>query len=129
MKVEARDLIEIDSFFPNSVQITMSYVYLKNLLNMIQYMRAVYNRILAGISEPHEDSWLHDTVNVYDTKIGLDLVHDELYIPPGVVQPPFFHEKLPAAINFAGIGSMLASALARLIGESGRSYNSQFMYT
>lgn len=100
-------------------EIKISFVYLNNLLNMIQYMRAVYNRILAGIAEPHENSWLHDTVNVYDTKIGINLVRDELYIPPGIVQPPFFHQKLPAVINFAGIGSMLATAVARLIGESG----------
>ncbi|THD26166.1 Endothelin-converting enzyme 1 [Fasciola hepatica] len=117
---------EVPLIMRNDVKLDYAYrdlqissIHINSLIDMIQYLRGVYNRIYAGIAEPHEEAWLQNNMNVYDNKIGINLVRDELYVPPGVVQPPFFHHTLPSAINFAGIGSMLASAVAQMIGESG----------
>ncbi|TGZ58561.1 hypothetical protein CRM22_009588 [Opisthorchis felineus] len=96
-----------------------SYIYMENLLSSIAYLRAMYNRLLAGIADPDENDWLSDRVNVYDAKIGMQVVKDQLYVPLGAVQPPVYHHSLPATLNFATFGSMIATAMAHLLGEIG----------
>ncbi|KER18360.1 hypothetical protein T265_16112, partial [Opisthorchis viverrini] len=90
---------------------------MENLLSSIAYLRAMYNRLLAGIADPDENDWLSDRVNVYDAKIGMQIVKDQLYVPLGAVQPPVYHHSLPATLNFAAFGSMVATAMAHLLGE------------
>ncbi|KER33554.1 hypothetical protein T265_12598, partial [Opisthorchis viverrini] len=96
-----------------------SYVYMENLLSAVDYIRALNNRVLAGIADQVENDWLNDNVSVYDAKIGVHLVDDQLYVPLGALQPPVYHHNLPPALNFAGFGSMIGSAVARLLGEMG----------
>ncbi|CAL8098419.1 unnamed protein product [Calicophoron daubneyi] len=97
----------------------VSYVHSENLLSSIRYLRSIYNRVLAGVADPYENDWLARDVNVYDTKIGIQTLVDELFVPPGILQPPVYHHTFPASLNFAGLGSMVGSAMAELLGETG----------
>ncbi|TGZ58564.1 hypothetical protein CRM22_009590 [Opisthorchis felineus] len=96
-----------------------SYVYMENLLSAVAYIRTLNNRVLAGVADQVENDWLNYDVSVYDAKIGVHLVDDQLYVPLGALQPPVYHHNLPADLNFAGFGSMIGTAVARLLGEMG----------
>ncbi|KAF7261704.1 hypothetical protein EG68_00935 [Paragonimus skrjabini miyazakii] len=97
----------------------MTYVHITNILQAVKYLRSVNNRILGGVADPVETDWLSEDVNMYDAKIGIHILKDELYVPLGAIQPPVYHHTLPSSMNFAGFGSMIGTAIAHLLGELG----------
>lgn len=96
-----------------------SHNYLENLFSAIGYTRGIYNRLLMGVNETSEENWSSHDVMVYDTHVALQLQLDELFIPPGMLQPPIYHHDLPAAVNFGGLGSLVGTAMGILVGEYG----------
>jgi len=43
-----------------------------------------------------------------------------LFFPVGIMQPPMFHPDLPAYVNFAGLGRLIASKLFEIIDDNDR---------
>ncbi|KAA3677819.1 uncharacterized protein DEA37_0012348 [Paragonimus westermani] len=96
-----------------------TYLHVTNIMQAVKYLRSVNNRILGGVADPTETNWLSEDVNMYDAKIGIHILKDELYVPLGAIQPPVYHHTLPSSMNFAGFGSMIGTAIAHLLGELG----------
>jgi endothelin-converting enzyme len=60
------------------------------------------------------------TVNAYQ-----DILHNTMFFPAGIVQPPFFHKDYPSYINFGGIGMIIGHEISHGFDGTGRRYDAQ----
>jgi putative endopeptidase len=58
------------------------------------------------------------TVNAYYNPSG-----NEMVFPAGILQPPFFHEDWPMAMNFGGIGMVMGHELTHGFDDQGRKFD------
>jgi predicted metalloendopeptidase len=58
------------------------------------------------------------TVNAYYTPFG-----NQIVFPAGILQPPFFDEAFPAAMNFGGIGMVIGHEITHGFDDSGRKFD------
>ena len=70
--------------------------------------------------EPVKDKWSHSatTINAYYSRDK-----NALFIPAGILQPPFFSPEYPDCRNYGGIGSVLGHEMTHGFDDSGRKYD------
>lgn len=70
--------------------------------------------------KPDPDEWLMNpaTVNAYYSR-----ERNEMVFPMGILRRPFFHHELPAAVNFGGIGMVMARELTHGFDDQGSRYD------
>jgi endothelin-converting enzyme/putative endopeptidase len=51
--------------------------------------------------------------------------NNEMVFPAGILQPPYFSEKFPMAMNFGGIGMVMGHELTHGFDDSGRKFDGQ----
>jgi len=70
--------------------------------------------------EPVKDKWSHaaTTINAYYSRDK-----NALFIPAGILQPPFFSPEYPDCRNYGGIGSVLGHEMTHGFDDSGRKYD------
>ncbi len=51
--------------------------------------------------------------------------HNEIVFPAGILQPPFFDQKMDDAINFGGIGAVIGHELTHGFDDQGRKFDPQ----
>jgi endothelin-converting enzyme/putative endopeptidase len=60
------------------------------------------------------------TVNAY-----YDPQHNDINFPAGILQPPFFNNKLDAAVNYGAIGSVMGHELTHGFDDEGRQFDAE----
>ena len=65
-------------------------------------------------------SWLMTSreVNAYYSPLK-----NEIVFPAGILQPPFFHQDLPLAINYGAIGSVIGHEITHGYDNQGREFD------
>jgi endothelin-converting enzyme/putative endopeptidase len=80
-----------------------------------------FRRRMATVGRPVDrKEWrvTASTVNAYYSPVG-----NELVLPAGVLQPPLFDRGRPAAMNFGGIGAVVAHELTHGFDDQGRKFD------
>jgi len=89
--------------------------------NMLESGRFETRRKLAQIGKPVDRAEWHmspPTVNAYyNAKLN------EMVFPAGILQPPFYATKAPAAINFGGLGMVVGHELTHGFDDKGRQFD------
>lgn len=69
---------------------------------------------------PVNDNWSHSstTTNAYYSRNK-----NALFIPAGILQPPFFSPEFPDCRNYGGIGSVLGHEMTHGFDDNGRKYD------
>jgi endothelin-converting enzyme/putative endopeptidase len=89
--------------------------------NAIRLSELEYIRDLAKIGKPvdrTEWSMTAPTVNAY-----YDSQHNDINFPAGILQPPFFDNKLDDASNLGAIGAVIGHELTHGFDDSGRKFD------
>jgi putative endopeptidase len=79
----------------------------------------VLNKIGAPV-DPGEWSMTPPTVNAYYSPS-----HNDINFPAGILQPPFFDNRMDAAVNYGAIGSVMGHELTHGFDDQGRQFNGQ----
>ena len=58
------------------------------------------------------------TVNAY-----YDPQHNDINFPAGILQPPFFNNRMDAAVNYGAIGSVMGHELTHGFDDEGRQFD------
>jgi putative endopeptidase len=80
-------------------------------------------RQLSKIGQPVDRSeWLMTppTVNAY-----YDAQHNDINFPAGILQPPFFDNRMDAAVNYGAIGRAMGHELTHGFDDEGRQFDAQ----
>jgi putative endopeptidase len=80
-------------------------------------------RQLSKIGQPVDRSeWdaTPPTVNAY-----YDPQHNDINFPAGILQPPFFDNRIDAAVNYGAIGSIMGHELTHGFDDQGRQFDAQ----
>lgn len=80
-----------------------------------------YDRNTRKIGQPVDrDEWRMNPqmVNAYYTPL-----QNEIVFPAGILQPPFFHQDFPAAMNYGGIGAVMGHELSHGFDDQGRKFD------
>ncbi|XP_059162220.1 neprilysin-2-like [Physella acuta] len=95
--------------------------YLRNKRNLRQ---ALDNRLRKRLMQkPHESPM--DGKNPMKAEAVFDSKRNVIYVSPGLISTPFYEEKVPNIVNYAKIGSLIATAIVSMFDAEGRSYDSQ----
>jgi putative endopeptidase len=89
--------------------------------NTLAALRFDTERDLARLGGPVDlAEWFMSppTVNAYYTPFG-----NQIVFPAGILQPPFFDEAFPAAMNFGGIGMVIGHEITHGFDDSGRKFD------
>ncbi|XP_060086405.1 endothelin-converting enzyme 1-like [Ylistrum balloti] len=97
--------------------------YFSNVLSMNQFIRLQWNRRLSSGQDKSE--WYY---RVYDTLISFYNGWNELIIPAGLLQFPFYDHTLPHFMNFGTMGSIVGHYLVHSIDEWGAYYQKDGKY-
>jgi putative endopeptidase len=92
--------------------------FFENILAGAKYSR---DKNTAKASQPVDKTEWHmdpQTVNAYYSPTA-----NEMVFPAAILQPPFFKNSYPAAVNFGGIGSVMGHELSHGFDDSGRRFN------
>uniref|UniRef100_A0A4D5R9F6 Neprilysin n=1 Tax=Scolopendra viridis TaxID=118503 RepID=A0A4D5R9F6_SCOVI len=76
-------------------------------------------------SQSHEEmdsKWDIETMSIYPAYWGRD---NNMWIPSGIFQLPFFGKNQLAAVNFGMIGNLISVQLGHAFGEKGAQYNNK----
>jgi endothelin-converting enzyme/putative endopeptidase len=93
------------------------------LLNTYRADAFEYQRRLAKIGKPIDrKEWQMSppTVNAY-----YDAQFNEMVFPAGILQPPFYANKVPQATNFGGIGMVMGHELTHGFDDEGRQFDAE----
>ena len=83
--------------------------------------KTVHERELAKLGAPIDRTeWFMtpQTVNAY-----YNPTMNEIVFPAAILQPPFFNMPADDAVNYGGIGGVIAMKLAMVLNDSGSRYN------
>nr|XP_034324894.1 endothelin-converting enzyme 1 [Crassostrea gigas] len=95
------------------------YDYFGNLLSVNNYIQKSWNKKLKNHVNKEEE-WVYRT---YDTFMSYYNPWNELLVPAGLLQFPFYDYTLPHFMNFGSMGSVIAHHLVHGIDHSGGHYN------
>lgn len=76
-------------------------------------------RALLG-SPIDKDLWL---MNAHEVNAYYSPPSNEIVIPAGILQQPFFSDSYPAALNYGGIGAIIGHELGHALDDTGRKYD------
>jgi putative endopeptidase len=91
--------------------------------NMARANEFELHRQLTKIGKPFDRSdWQmsQPTVNAY-----YDPQENDINFPAGILQPPFYDNKMDDAVNFGGIGAVIGHELTHGFDDQGRQYDAQ----
>lgn len=91
------------------------YDYFGNLLSVNNYIQKSWNKKLKNHVNKEEE-WVYRT---YDTFMSYYNPWNELLVPAGLLQFPFYDYTLPHFMNFGSMGSHIAHHLVYGIDHSG----------
>lgn len=91
------------------------YDYFGNLLSVNNYIQKSWNKKLKNHVNKQEE-WVYRT---YDTSMSYYNPWNELLVPAGLLQFPFYDYTLPHFMNFGSMGSVIAHHLVHGIDHSG----------
>ena len=89
-----------------------------NLLNHVNYFRYALGKMMKRLREkPDPDRWsmVPMQVNAYYTAS-----QNKIVFPAGILQPPFFSDEVPSALNFGGIGMVIGHEIVHAFDDTGR---------
>jgi putative endopeptidase len=92
--------------------------YAANVAAASAHMVAKVVRLLGGPID--RDRWLMDA---HDVNAYYSPPNNEIVIPAGILQQPFFSDSYPAALNYGGIGAIIGHELGHSLDDSGRKYD------
>ncbi|XP_061180117.1 endothelin-converting enzyme 1-like [Saccostrea echinata] len=93
--------------------------YFGNLLSVNKFIQKSWNKKLKNHVNKQEE-WVYRT---YDTFMSYYNPWNELLVPAGLLQFPFYDYTLPHFMNFGSMGSVIAHHLVHGIDHSGGYYN------
>jgi putative endopeptidase len=79
----------------------------------------VLNKIGTPV-DPGEWSMTPPTVNAYYSPL-----HNNINFPAGILQPPFFDNRMDSAVNYGAIGSVMGHELTHGFDDQGRQFDAQ----
>ena len=79
----------------------------------------VLNKIGTPV-DPSEWTMTPPTVNAYYSPL-----HNNINFPAGILQPPFFDNRMDAAVNYGAIGSVMGHELTHGFDDQGRQFDAQ----
>jgi putative endopeptidase len=79
----------------------------------------VLNKIGTPV-DPGEWNMTPPTVNAYYSPL-----HNSINFPAGILQPPFFDNRMDAAVNYGGIGAVMGHELTHGFDDQGRQFDAQ----
>ncbi len=79
----------------------------------------VLNKIGTPV-DPGEWSMTPPTVNAYYSPL-----HNSINFPAGILQPPFFDNRMDAAVNYGAIGAVMGHELTHGFDDQGRQFDAQ----
>ncbi|MEW6280408.1 MAG: M13 family metallopeptidase, partial [Candidatus Eremiobacterota bacterium] len=91
--------------------------------NVLRAREFAVRRDLAKIGQPVDpDEWYMTppTVNAY-----YDPSNNEIVFPAGILQPPFFSENAPDALNYGGIGMVIGHEITHGFDDQGARFDGQ----
>lgn len=118
-RVTSSFLLQILTKQPNlSLKLQLNvdqYDYFGNLLSVNNYIQKSWNKKLKNHVNKEEE-WVYRT---YDTFMSYYNPWNELLVPAGLLQFPFYDYTLPHFMNFGSMGSVIAHHLVHGIDHSG----------
>uniref|UniRef100_A0A672T5K8 Endothelin-converting enzyme 1 n=1 Tax=Sinocyclocheilus grahami TaxID=75366 RepID=A0A672T5K8_SINGR len=107
---------ELDKVF-NDFDV-VSDLYFQNVLNYYNFSARVTANQLRKV--PNRDQWsmTPPTVNAY-----YNPTKNEMVLPAGILQAPFYNHAWPKAMNFGGIGVVMGHELTHAFDDQGREYD------
>lgn len=107
---------ELDKVF-NDFDV-VSELYFQNVMNYYNFSARVTADQLRKI--PNRDQWsmTPPTVNAY-----YNPTKNEMVLPAGILQAPFYNHAWPKAMNFGGIGVVMGHELTHAFDDQGREYD------
>ncbi|XP_050978742.1 endothelin-converting enzyme 1 isoform X1 [Labeo rohita] len=107
---------ELDKVF-NDFDV-VSDLYFRNVMNYYNFSaRVTANQLRKA---PNRDQWsmTPPTVNAY-----YNPTKNEMVLPAGILQAPFYNHAWPKAMNFGGIGVVMGHELTHAFDDQGREYD------
>lgn len=107
---------ELDKVF-NDFDV-LSDLYFQNVMNYYNFSARVTANQLRKV--PNRDQWsmTPPTVNAY-----YNPTKNEMVLPAGILQAPFYNHAWPKAMNFGGIGVVMGHELTHAFDDQGREYD------
>lgn len=121
--LEKLSVMEVKIGYPNkwidysSVDISADK-YCQNVVNASKF---AYARMLSEIDKPYDREKWHmtpQTVNAYYSPNS-----NEIVFPAGILQPPFFFKDGDDAVNYGGIGVVIAHEITHAFDDQGRNFD------
>ncbi|XP_064463258.1 uncharacterized protein LOC135374174 isoform X3 [Ornithodoros turicata] len=97
--------------------------FLLNVLNLRSLLTDLMHELMAKPTPVPPDALCFYTA-LYSSKPVVRIQRQYIGIPLGATRPPLFHDDFPLAVKFAGLGTLFATALLRILGPEGASYSS-----
>uniref|UniRef100_A0A671MTD8 Endothelin-converting enzyme 1 n=1 Tax=Sinocyclocheilus anshuiensis TaxID=1608454 RepID=A0A671MTD8_9TELE len=96
----------------------VSDLYFQNVMNYYNFSARVTSNQLR--KAPNRDQWsmTPPTVNAY-----YNPTKNEMVLPAGILQAPFYNHAWPKAMNFGGIGVVMGHELTHAFDDQGREYD------
>lgn len=94
--------------------------YLDNILKVSVYRWRDNLEKLAQLVDPEEWYMAPQVVNAYYNPLA-----NEVVFPAAILQPPFYHAEADMAINFGGIGAVIAHEITHGFDDRGRRFDEQ----
>uniref|UniRef100_A0A4W4G2C4 Endothelin-converting enzyme 1 n=1 Tax=Electrophorus electricus TaxID=8005 RepID=A0A4W4G2C4_ELEEL len=106
---------ELDKVFSD---VSTEYLYFQNVMHYYSFSGRVTADQLR--KAPNRDQWsmTPPTVNAY-----YNPTKNEIVLPAGILQSPFYNHEWPKALNFGGIGVVMGHELTHAFDDQGRVYD------
>uniref|UniRef100_A0A8C4HN60 Endothelin-converting enzyme 1 n=1 Tax=Dicentrarchus labrax TaxID=13489 RepID=A0A8C4HN60_DICLA len=106
-------------FFPQEVLLfVVSELYFQNVMQYYNFSARVTADQLRKIPNRNQWSMTPPTVNAY-----YNPTKNEMVLPAGILQAPFYSRSWPKALNFGGIGVVMGHELTHAFDDQGREYD------
>ncbi|KAG4098305.1 Metalloproteases [Neocallimastix lanati (nom. inval.)] len=110
--------IDPEYLFKDFEGLEMTDDYITNSLNVKRFTLKKVFKILDLNNNEIDFGYNAEDVNAY-----YSLYKNSIFIPAGILQPPFFDQGLPDYINYGGIGSVVGHELTHAFDNDGKDYD------